>query len=288
MDDLRSDIKVYFEHFVRDVDLDDIDDSYMIDAVPLAEPRARRSRWRVRGPVVAATAGLLVWGIIGLTTAGPGGDEAASNPSSTAPTPVSTTLPRSAAGPIFPYAWGESFGGFRLQKSATGPQDAEAILYWVDYPADEDVTACGPIGDLAGFVTALAAGHDIPPDQAALTDPDFSLFNTVSDLVATYPGLRLISEPVDVSVDGHPGRHLSLVIEADRGCDPGYFFNWRSEHIGAMWHNTSVGDTMDVWIVDTTGQDDSVLLMVGLADPEFPTLRDEIVELVSSVTLQGD
>ena len=292
MGDLRSDVKDYFEHFVHEVDLDDVLDPtrYVIDALPTAEERPQRARSRFGGPVAAAVVGVLIWGIIAMTGNTPSDVDVVSTPPSASPSTVGSNESPSSFEPKFPYVWGEPRGGFRLQKSATGPQDAEAILYWIDYPDSEKVTLCGLFGDFAGGLGRVQAGLPIPPDspaQAVLTDPNFNLMNEVSNLIASDPGLRLVSGPNSVLLDGFSGVHLSLEIESDEGCDPGYISNWRAEGFGAMWFKYSVGDTIDVWVVDTIRTERAVLLIVGIADPEFPTLRDEIRQLVSAVTFQS-
>ena len=43
---------------------------------------------------------------------------------------------------------------------------------------------------------------------------------------------------------------MVLTVRENLGCDPGFFFTWRSQSGGAFWPGTSVGDTIKVWIVD--------------------------------------
>jgi hypothetical protein len=36
-------------------------------------------------------------------------------------------------------------------------------------------------------------------------------------------------------------------------CDPGFFYSWYSECWGPCWTESTVGDTIRVWIVDVDG-----------------------------------
>jgi hypothetical protein len=128
-----------------------------------------------------------------------------------------------------PTSW-ESFGGISINKSAFGPQDAEAIIFWTSMSDGSFAEPCGqwwasPEGSLAD----LAAG------------------------AAAAAGTGLVSGPLDVSVGGYPAKRVALTVREDGRCDPGYFYRWPDVHRGAFWSTTDVGDAISVWIVDVDG-----------------------------------
>jgi hypothetical protein len=125
----------------------------------------------------------------------------------------------------------EPYGTLLISKSLTGPQGAEAVVYWAAYP---DGSEADPCEDLAN-----------QPKGAAVAD--------LADAVAGAPGTDLYTGPVDVSIGGHAAKYVALTVREDAGCDPGFFYNWKAQTGGAMWTETSVGDTIMVWIVDVSG-----------------------------------
>ena len=66
--------------------------------------------------------------------------------------------------------------------------------------------------------------------------------------------LRCVTGPTDVTLGGHDGKHVSLTVSEDLGCDPGYFFTWPDECWGTCWIKTGVGDTIGVWVVEVDGR----------------------------------
>jgi hypothetical protein len=137
--------------------------------------------------------------------------------------------------------WWESFssiptkespkGPISLNKSYVGPQDAEAIIYWTSFPD----------GDYADLCTRLLAP---------------SIGRSAADLaaaVATAPGTGLVKGPSDVTLGGHPAKHVVLTVRKSVGCNPGFFYTWRAVIGGAFWLATGVGDTIRVWIVPVGG-----------------------------------
>jgi hypothetical protein len=125
----------------------------------------------------------------------------------------------------------EPYGTLHLSKSLTGPQGAEAVLYWAAYPDGRDTDPCA---DLAK-----------QPADASAAD--------LADAVATAPGTELYTGPVDVTIGGHAAKYVALTVREDVGCDPGFFYTWYAKTGGALWTETRVGDTIMVWIVDVNG-----------------------------------
>jgi hypothetical protein len=126
-------------------------------------------------------------------------------------------------------------GGFReghllISKSIVGPQSAEAIIFWTGVSG-------GPRAELCGEWRG-------PADE------------TVADLaaaVATAPGTELVMGPSDVTVGGYPAKHVVVIAREEVFCDPGFFYRWYSECWGPCWTESTVGDTIRVWIVDVDG-----------------------------------
>ena len=137
--------------------------------------------------------------------------------------PFSFTLP--------PYGW-ERFGTISLNKSAFGPQGAEGIIFWTSFPDGRDHDPC-----------ATLLRPQVGPSAVDL-----------AAAVSTAPGTMLVAGPSDVTIGGHPAKHVVLTVREDVGCHPGFFFTWEPPFRGgAMWDTTEVGDTIRIWIVDVEG-----------------------------------
>ena len=143
-----------------------------------------------------------------------------------------------------------------LNKSAGGPQDAEAIIYWTGYPRGDYADPCARV--LSPRVGRSAA------DLAAA--------------VSRAPGTKLVKGPSDVSLGGHPAKHVVLTVRERVGCDPGFFYTWRTGWGGAFWRTTDVGDKIRVWIVAVGGK----RLFIAAAT-KAGGLEKEIQRIVESI-----
>ena len=131
----------------------------------------------------------------------------------------SLTTDKSARGPI------------SINKSMSGPQDAEAIIFWTSFPDGDYADPC------AGLLS-LPVGSSAADLAAA---------------VSKAPGTELLTGPSNVTLGGRPAKHVALTVRKNVGCDPGFFYTWRAGYGGANWLKTGVGDTIRVWIVDVHG-----------------------------------
>ena len=127
--------------------------------------------------------------------------------------------------------------GLFISKSTVGPQGAEAVIFWTGF---RDKTEAAPCAKLLGF-----AG-------------DWSTAELAS-AVAKQPGTNVVKGPTRATVGGRRAKHVVLTVGKDFGCDPGFFFTWtprgpRGECWGACWLESSVGDTISLWIVDVKGR----------------------------------
>jgi hypothetical protein len=151
--------------------------------------------------------------------------------------------------------WGER----SVTKSTVGPQGAEAIVFWTTFPGGEHVDPCA---------TLLSPSGTSAADLAAA--------------VATAPGTENVAGPSDATVGGRPATNVTLNVRRDTGCDPGFFFRWpHGECRGACWLESSVGDTIRVWIADVDG----TLLFIEAATKETAgaQLDREIRQIVRSI-----
>jgi hypothetical protein len=148
-------------------------------------------------------------------------------------------------------------GPISLNKSIEGPQDAEAIIYWTSFPH----------GDYADPCDGLL---------------DRSVGRSVGDLVAavsTAPGTKLVKGLSDVTLGGHPAKYVVLTVRKNVGCDPGFFFTWRTGWGGAFWRTTDVGDTIRVWVVPIGG----TRLVIAAETRGGALLEQEIQQIVESI-----
>ena len=113
---------------------------------------------------------------------------------------------------------------------------------------------------------------------------------TVDEIVAALASQasRDASEPVDVTVDGHPGQSITLHVPDDVGfaacefdCDQGNFCT-AGTATGCEMHNPAPGAISELWIVDVDGE---VLIVNGTYYPETPAEDvDELQAILGSMT----
>ena len=96
--------------------------------------------------------------------------------------------------------------GDLLNKSIVGPQGAEAIIYWTSFPDGDYADPCARV--LAPSIGRSAA------DLAAA--------------VAAAPGTKLVKGARNLTLGGHPAKHVVLTVRESVGCDPGFFYSWRT------------------------------------------------------------
>lgn len=175
--------------------------------------------------------------------------------------PFSITVPEGWSPPPLtrtPGGGGFREGDFLITDSIMGPQGAEAVIFWTSPSGGHGVDACSNLPDPSGGTTA-----------------------DLASTVAAAPGTELVEGPSDVTVGGYPAKHVVLTVREDRGCDPGFFYTWRTGCWGACWTATNVDDTIEVWIVDVAGQR---LFIEAETTPQADSaLRREIQQIVGSV-----
>ncbi len=150
-------------------------------------------------------------------------------------------------------------GPISLNRSITGPQGAEAIIYWTSFPHGDYAEPCSRLLN-------RSIGHSAAKLAAA---------------VARAPGTKLVKGPSNVTLGGHSAKRVVLTVRKNVGCDPGFFYNWREVPGGALWETTRAGDTIRVWIVKVDGR----LLFIEAATTRqaTPWLEEETRQIVESI-----
>ena len=152
-----------------------------------------------------------------------------------------------------------SGGPVSINRSIRGPQGAEAIIFWSSFPDGDYADPCAPL-------LGRSLGRSAAKFAAA---------------VSTAPGTKLVKGPANVTLGGHPAKHVVLTVRENVGCEPGFFYTWRDTWGGALWPTTSVGDTVKVWIVNVKG----VRLFIAAATTTQATgwLKKEVQQIVESI-----
>ena len=128
------------------------------------------------------------------------------------------------------------------------------------------------------------------PCQWRSTWPDAPA-TTLDEIVAALASQasRDASEPVDVTVDGHPGKSITLHVPDDVGfsggefgCDEGKFCTFGDATDCQMWHVQAPGAIDELWIVDLDGE---IVAVTGAYYPETPAEDvDELRAILGSMT----
>ena len=154
-------------------------------------------------------------------------------------------------------------GPISINKSRTGPQGAEAIIFWTS----------SPDGDYADPCARLLS----PPAGSSASD--------LAAAVSTAPGTELVKGPSNVTLGGRPAKHVELTVrEKNVGCKPGFFYTWRAVNGGALWLTTNVGDTIRVWIVDVDGT--RLFIEAETSEQAGGDLEQEVQQIVESISFE--
>jgi hypothetical protein len=135
---------------------------------------------------------------------------------------LSVTLPTSG--------WRSELGVFF--NKAVGTPEGASLLFW-------DANPIGVFADPCAKEMAPPAG----PSAADL-----------ATAVSTLPGADLVSGPTDVTVGGHPAKHVVIKVPEDAPCGGGEpeFHLWYLPTEGDRFIS-ALGATMRVWIIDVDG-----------------------------------
>lgn len=270
---------------------------------PLAIPRSIDVGSAVRLLVAAAAVVVVIVGIDWLAGggwSGPAGVGADGSPSATpgptgSPTPTRSPAPAvvDEGGPLpagrtmhliddirfslLAEGWGDPGPEYPsyITRSIRGPQGAEAVISWAQYPG----------GRSAGMCAYLASRSLVPPSDDDIVQGIHILSGPeLVTAMSEVPGTDLVMGPVDVAVGGLPARHLVLYLREDVGCDPGFFFTYPNLHEGALWPETVPGDTIRVWVIEV---DDAIVVFEGRTHADAgPGLEQQVEEIIDSIQFE--
>ncbi len=197
----------------------------------------------------------------------------------TAPTPTPTVEPTPATHSL-------TLRGAPVTVTATVP-DAS----WSGDPGGGIITKGGE-QDGAGFITFVEDGYYVygDPCQWATTKPDAQA-TTVDEVVAALSAQasRDASAPVDITLDGHTGKSITLhvpddanFVECDRSEGVGTFASWGTATEDPARYHQYPGQIDKLWIVEVDGH---IVIIDGLYGPAAPQdLLDELDAIVQSAT----
>jgi hypothetical protein len=157
-----------------------------------------------------------------------------------------------------PTGWGRR-GNVLIVKDSFGPQNAEALIFWTNFPDGYIALPCDYLQGLS--------------DRASPAD--------LAHAVSVAPGTELVAGPSDVSVGGFTAKHVVLTVREDVGCDPGFFYAWQDTRGGPFWAGSNVGDTIRVWILDVDGT--RVVIVAETTVDAGAELEREIQKIVDSI-----
>ena len=247
---------------------------------------------KIVGFGLAAAAGVAVL-VVGAQLFGPAGNSgvgAGPMPSVAAPT---TTPEPSAAEPSpsieaglaeGPFLWSDDeFIPITLTIPAPGwSVHGDGLLKNKNDQPPDGAWMMGPWG---GEIISHVPGD---PCQWRSTMPDTPA-TTVDEIVAALASQasRDASEPVDITLDGHAGKSITLHVPDDvssgfTACDEDKFCTAGTATDCYMWNAQGPGAIDELWIVDVDGQ---ILLMDGEYYAQTPAEHvDELQAILGSVT----
>jgi hypothetical protein len=241
-------------------------------------PWARLERTGFAWGAIAATA-LVVVAIVGINLPTRGGIGMPRSPAQTASPSALSAYPQglligrqSVVVAGIPLSFEMANAGWEshthyLSRNTVGSQGAEAIIFWTAFPGDdEDYIVCT---DLLGSSAGRWA-------------------NDLAGALAAAPGTEVVAGPSDVTLGGRGAKHVTLFVTysavGSNACDPGFFYSWPADDVGAMWTGTMPGDTIRVWIVDVDGT--RLFIEAETRWNTGPHVESEIQHIIDSIDFE--
>jgi hypothetical protein len=153
-------------------------------------------------------------------------------------------------------------GPISINKSRTGPQGAEAIIFWTSFPDGDYADPCARL----------------------LSSPAGSSAADLAAAVSTAPGTELVTGPSNVTLGGRPATRVELTVRENVGCKPGFYYTWKEVNGGALWQTTGVGATIRVWIVDVDGT--RLFIEAETTKQAGGDLEQEVQQIVESIRFE--
>jgi hypothetical protein len=283
------------EHESADRVLDNV--LAMLDATP-----QRRPLWPARriadmnniAKLAIGAAAVVVIAVAGISllpgTGGVGGLGVSPSPTSTpSPSPIAIESP--AATIIFPPAGPLAAGRHTLTEdgtvfsiqvpdgwSSSGPNCSGCATDsgWLQRGPDGSTdpgSVWAPVWNVDGVVADACTRTAGPIAQTA---------TELADAVASLPGTDLVTAPEDVTVGGHPAKHVVIKVRDDIACSPTSFYMWGVS--GIFRFATAIGETNRVWIVDVNGS--RFWFEAETYKGSSPALEQEIQDMVDSIQFE--
>jgi hypothetical protein len=160
--------------------------------------------------------------------------------------------------------YGAGVQGGSMRKGAPTNADAAWVVIW-----SVDGAYTDPCAHVAGPVTSGS-----PADLAAA--------------VARLPNGESTG-PVDLSIDGHTGKHVTITFGPDVGCAADDYYTWYNDLVCGTYdpcHRwlSAVNSTIRVWIVDVGGT--HFWIEAETYDGVSPELDVELREMVESIQFE--
>lgn len=222
---------------------------------------------------------------------GSGGPSATPEPTATPEPSVATPTSTPQAGlPLGPFAY--NWPGL--------PADAPRITVTIAAPgwneAGDGILIKGddlanlPEAGIISWSESPGAGFYVYGDPCAweTTRPDEPA-TTVDEIVAALAAqaTRDASEPVDVTVDGHAGKRITVHVPEDAdssSCEGGEWTMFGTEAEDFARYNQGPGQIDELWIIDVEG---SIVIFDTMYRPDTPEeLLEEMRSLVGSATFE--
>ena len=211
-------------------------------------------------------------------------------PAGASPSPTATSIPSSAPPSVYalglrqgphrlwstgvtmtvmipaPGWYGEAGNGILLKNDAAGSPDGAGLIVFAGDPGGLYV-----YGDPCSWSTTR-------PDEPVAT---------VDGVVAALSAQasRDASTPVDVTIDGHAGKSITLHVPEDAvfaDCDQGYFASWGVETESAARYHQDPGQIDELWILDVDGE--LVVIDAAYYEGTPQAVVDELRAIVESTT----
>jgi hypothetical protein len=207
-----------------------------------------------------AAAAVVVVAVVGINLlpasgGGVGGGPAVSPSPTPSPKPTPSPSPRPVA-LAFPPAGDLAVGRHSMTLNGVPFAFSVATSGWVSNGIFDIHKATGLTPDGAGFIFWNESPTGVFADPCASL-PSPPVGPSAADLaaaVAAVPGTDLVSGPSDVTVGGHPAKHVVLTVREDIKCDAHDFYLWYGPSKDNARYATELGSTIRVWIVDVDGR----------------------------------
>jgi hypothetical protein len=144
-------------------------------------------------------------------------------------------------------------------------------------PDGDPSTAWMPIWHIDGVYTDPCA-HTPGPEATSAAE--------LAAAVAALPGTDVVTAPENVTVGGHPAKHVVIKVRDDIDCAAGTFYMWYEDTGANDYRWASVlGQTNHVWIIEVEGVG-RVWVEAETYKGASPALEQEIQAMIDSIQFE--